>query len=135
MVMCAVEYVTCHMCRNPETSLTRDSVTRLYFIQCESCGSRRSVAPIKSGFHAHTRADRRALKKYALHRISPSCVVGQSPHCVCICVCISVLILIVNKRFSASRSSRFPFGRSLRTLRFLCFKFDRPRLILTLQRA
>lgn len=57
-----MEYVTCHMCRNPETSLTRDSVTRLYFIQCESCGSRRSVAPIKTGFHATSRADRRAAK-------------------------------------------------------------------------
>jgi len=54
-----MEYVTCHMCRNPETSLTRDSVTRLYFIQCESCGSRRSVAPIKSGFHATMRQERR----------------------------------------------------------------------------
>jgi translation initiation factor 2 subunit 2 len=57
-----VEYVTCHMCRNPETTLTRDSVTRLYFIQCESCGSRRSVAPIKSGFHATMRAERRKVK-------------------------------------------------------------------------
>lgn len=54
-----VEYVTCHMCRNPETTLSRDSVTRLYFLQCESCGSRRSVAQVKSGFHATTRADRK----------------------------------------------------------------------------
>ena len=54
-----VEFVTCHMCKNPETSLTRDSVTRLYFLQCESCGSRRSVAPIKSGFHATMRQERR----------------------------------------------------------------------------
>lgn len=53
------EYVMCHMCRNPETTLTRDSVTRLYFIQCENCSSRRSVAPIKSGFHATMRAERR----------------------------------------------------------------------------
>jgi len=60
-----LEYVTCHMCRNPETSLTRDSVTRLYFIQCESCGSRRSVAPIKSGFHATMRTDRRKTKNEA----------------------------------------------------------------------
>lgn len=57
-----IEYVTCHMCRNPETTLTRDAVTRLYFIQCESCGSRRSVAPIRSGFHATSRSDRRAAK-------------------------------------------------------------------------
>jgi translation initiation factor 2 subunit 2 len=58
-----MEYVTCHMCRNPDTSLTRDAVTRLYFLQCEACGSRRSVAPIKSGFHATMRADRKAAKK------------------------------------------------------------------------
>jgi translation initiation factor 2 subunit 2 len=54
-----IEYVTCHMCRNPETTLTRDSLTRLYFIQCEFCQSTRSVAPIKSGFHATMRTDRR----------------------------------------------------------------------------
>ncbi len=53
------EYVTCAICKNPETTLTRDSVTRLYFIQCESCGASRSVAPIKSGFHATMRAERR----------------------------------------------------------------------------
>ena len=57
-----VEYVTCHMCRNPETTLTRDSVTRLYFLDCSNCGSRRSVAPIRSGFHATNRADRRKAK-------------------------------------------------------------------------
>jgi len=57
------EYVTCHMCRNPETTLSRDPVTRLYFLQCTSCGSRRSVAPIKSGFHAAMRADRRKAKE------------------------------------------------------------------------
>ena len=51
--------VVVHNCKNPETSLTRDSVTRLYFLQCESCGSRRSVAPIKSGFHATMRQERR----------------------------------------------------------------------------
>lgn len=60
-----VEYVSCHMCRNPETTLTRDPVTRLYFLQCESCGSRRSVAPIKTGFHATNRVDRRKVKAEA----------------------------------------------------------------------
>jgi len=59
------EYVTCQMCKNPETTLTRDSVTRLYFVQCESCKSRRSVAPIRSGFHATSRTDRRAAKAAA----------------------------------------------------------------------
>lgn len=57
-----IEYVTCPICRIPETTLTRDSVTRLFFLQCEACGSRRSVAPIKSGFHATSRSDRRAAK-------------------------------------------------------------------------
>jgi len=57
-----VEYVTCSMCKSPETTLTRDPVTRLYFILCSNCESRRSVAPIKSGFHATSRADRRAAR-------------------------------------------------------------------------
>mmetsp|Transcript_58064 Transcript_58064/g.160539 ORF Transcript_58064/g.160539 Transcript_58064/m.160539 type:complete len:199 (+) Transcript_58064:2-598(+) len=58
-----VEYVTCQMCRSPNTTLTRDSVSRLYFIHCQDCGSSRSVAPIRAGFHAQTRADRRAARK------------------------------------------------------------------------
>jgi translation initiation factor 2 subunit 2 len=58
-----IEYVTCSMCKNPDTTLTRDSMTRLYFIKCEMCASTRSVAPIKVGFKATLRADRRAAKK------------------------------------------------------------------------
>lgn len=46
------EYVTCHTCRSPETILQKD--TRIFFLQCESCGSRCSVASIKSGFQAVT---------------------------------------------------------------------------------
>lgn len=46
------EYVSCHTCKSPETSLQKD--TRLYFLQCETCGSRCSVASIKSGFQAVT---------------------------------------------------------------------------------
>jgi translation initiation factor 2 subunit 2 len=57
-----MEYVTCHMCKTPETSLTRDNVTRLFFLDCDSCGSRRSVAPIKTGYHATSRSDRRAAR-------------------------------------------------------------------------
>mmetsp|Transcript_7750 Transcript_7750/g.15119 ORF Transcript_7750/g.15119 Transcript_7750/m.15119 type:complete len:219 (+) Transcript_7750:98-754(+) len=60
-----IEYVTCRMCRSPETSLSRDPMTRLYFIECQVCGSKRSVAHIKSGFHATTRADRRKKKMQA----------------------------------------------------------------------
>ncbi|XP_070766303.1 eukaryotic translation initiation factor 2 subunit 2 isoform X2 [Enoplosus armatus] len=46
------EYVTCHTCRSPETILQKD--TRLYFLQCETCHSRCSVASIKTGFQAVT---------------------------------------------------------------------------------
>mmetsp|Transcript_7207 Transcript_7207/g.10810 ORF Transcript_7207/g.10810 Transcript_7207/m.10810 type:complete len:232 (-) Transcript_7207:284-979(-) len=58
-----VEYVTCQMCRAPNTTLTRDSVSRLYFVHCQDCGSSRCVTAIRAGFHAQTRADRRALRK------------------------------------------------------------------------
>eukprot|EP01039_Chlorochromonas_danica_P007863 gene7863-8675_t len=56
------EYVSCQMCRSFNTTLTRDSVSRLFFVSCQDCGSTRSVAPIRAGFHAQTRADRRALR-------------------------------------------------------------------------
>eukprot|EP00558_Chaetoceros_sp_UNC1202_P010711 CAMPEP_0197238106 /NCGR_PEP_ID=MMETSP1429-20130617/4706_1 /TAXON_ID=49237 /ORGANISM="Chaetoceros sp., Strain UNC1202" /LENGTH=250 /DNA_ID=CAMNT_0042697207 /DNA_START=71 /DNA_END=823 /DNA_ORIENTATION=+ len=57
-----VEYVTCQMCRSPNTELTKDSSTRLQFVNCKDCGSNRSVATIKSGYHATSRADRRAAR-------------------------------------------------------------------------
>lgn len=44
--------MTCHTCHLPNTILQKD--TRLFFLQCESCGSRCSVASIKSGFQAVT---------------------------------------------------------------------------------
>ncbi|CAG5124892.1 unnamed protein product [Candidula unifasciata] len=46
------EYVTCHTCRSRDTLLQKD--TRLFFLQCETCGSRCSVASIKTGFQAVT---------------------------------------------------------------------------------
>jgi len=46
------EYVTCHTCRSPDTILHKE--TRLFFLQCEQCGSRCSVQSIKSGFQAVT---------------------------------------------------------------------------------
>ncbi|KAE8382833.1 domain found in IF2B/IF5-domain-containing protein [Aspergillus bertholletiae] len=44
-----VEYVTCKTCRSPDTELNKGE-NRLYFVTCNSCGSRRSVAAIKTGF-------------------------------------------------------------------------------------
>jgi len=46
------EYVTCHTCRSADTILHKE--TRLFFLQCETCGSRCSVQSIKSGFQAQT---------------------------------------------------------------------------------
>lgn len=46
------EYVTCHTCKSPDTLLQKEE--RLFFLQCETCGSRCSVASIKSGFQAVT---------------------------------------------------------------------------------
>ncbi|KAJ5111323.1 eukaryotic translation initiation factor 2 subunit beta [Penicillium argentinense] len=44
-----IEYVTCKTCRSPDTELNKGE-NRLYFVTCNSCGSRRSVAAIKTGF-------------------------------------------------------------------------------------
>jgi translation initiation factor 2 subunit 2 len=46
-----VEYVTCKTCRSPDTELNKGE-NRLYFVTCNSCGSRRSVTAIKTGFSA-----------------------------------------------------------------------------------
>ncbi|TPX16565.1 uncharacterized protein E0L32_003859 [Thyridium curvatum] len=46
-----IEYVTCRTCRSPDTDLVRGE-NRLYFVTCNSCGSRRSVQAIKTGFSA-----------------------------------------------------------------------------------
>ncbi|CDZ97412.1 Translation initiation factor 2, beta subunit (eIF-2beta) [Phaffia rhodozyma] len=45
-----VEYVTCQTCKSPDTLLSKEN--RIFFMNCQSCGSRRSVAAIKSGFQA-----------------------------------------------------------------------------------
>ncbi|OCK78206.1 hypothetical protein K432DRAFT_384045 [Lepidopterella palustris CBS 459.81] len=46
-----VEYVTCRTCRSPDTELNKGE-NRLFFVTCNSCGSRRSVTAIKTGFSA-----------------------------------------------------------------------------------
>jgi translation initiation factor 2 subunit 2 len=51
LMVTAVEYVTCKTCRSPDTELNKGE-NRLYFVTCNSCGSRRSVTAIKSGFTA-----------------------------------------------------------------------------------
>ncbi|PVV02693.1 hypothetical protein BB560_002845 [Smittium megazygosporum] len=56
-----MEYVTCRTCKSGDTILTKEN--RLYFVQCESCGSTRSVAAIKAGFQAQT--SKRSLARRA----------------------------------------------------------------------
>lgn len=46
-----LEYVTCRTCKSPDTDLKKGE-NRLFFVTCNSCGSRRSVAAIKTGFQA-----------------------------------------------------------------------------------
>lgn len=57
-----LEYVTCEMCRSPNTDLIKDQGSRLYFCNCRECGSKRSVATVRTGYHATSRADRRAAR-------------------------------------------------------------------------
>ncbi|KAH8599152.1 domain found in IF2B/IF5-domain-containing protein [Bisporella sp. PMI_857] len=53
-----MEYVTCKTCKMPDTELNKGE-NRLYFITCNSCGSRRSVTAIKTGFSAQVGKRRR----------------------------------------------------------------------------
>ena len=46
------EYVSCKTCKSADTILTKEN--RLFFLQCESCGSTRTVSAIKTGFMAQT---------------------------------------------------------------------------------
>ncbi|KAJ4350806.1 translation initiation factor eIF-2 beta subunit [Ascochyta clinopodiicola] len=56
-----VEYVTCKTCRSPDTDLSKGE-NRLSFVTCNSCGSRRSVQAIKTGFSAQIGKRRRMIK-------------------------------------------------------------------------
>ena len=59
------EYVLCEMCRSTNTEFNRDSSTRLYQVSCLNCGATKTVHSIRTGFHATTKADRRAMKAAA----------------------------------------------------------------------
>ncbi|KAF2125853.1 hypothetical protein P153DRAFT_369858 [Dothidotthia symphoricarpi CBS 119687] len=56
-----MEFVTCKTCRSPDTDLSKGE-NRLSFVTCNSCGSRRSVQAIKSGFSAQVGKRRRMIK-------------------------------------------------------------------------
>ncbi|KAI9758943.1 MAG: hypothetical protein M4579_002683 [Chaenotheca gracillima] len=56
-----MEYLTCKTCRSPDTELNKGE-NRLYFITCNSCGSRRSVTTIKTGYTALVGKRRNKIK-------------------------------------------------------------------------
>jgi len=56
------EYVTCHTCQSPNTILTKED--RLFYLTCERCNARCTVAAIKSGFVAFT-GKRSAVRRAA----------------------------------------------------------------------
>jgi len=56
------EYVTCHTCKSPNTILTKED--RLFYLTCETCHARCTVAPINSGYVAFT-GRRSALRRAA----------------------------------------------------------------------
>jgi uncharacterized Zn finger protein len=62
--MITVEYVTCKTCRSPDTELNKGE-NRLYFVTCNSCGSRRSVTAIKTGFSAQVGKRKRMKASYS----------------------------------------------------------------------
>lgn len=56
-------YVLCENCRSLKTSLSRDHVTRLKFLECKTCGSTRSVAGIEAGYQNARRGERRRARQ------------------------------------------------------------------------
>jgi translation initiation factor 2 subunit 2 len=59
------EYVLCQMCKCMNTSLERDPSIRAFTMKCENCGSTRSVNPIKEGYTAVSKGDRKKAKMNA----------------------------------------------------------------------
>lgn len=57
------QYVKCQNCGNYQTKLEKDQRTRLYMLECKQCGSTRSVAAIKAGFHAMGKGERRKARQ------------------------------------------------------------------------
>lgn len=57
------KYVVCHGCKNNNSVLLRDTKNKLQYIQCSVCNSTRVVQPIKQGFKAVTKQDRKEIKR------------------------------------------------------------------------
>jgi translation initiation factor 2 subunit 2 len=57
------EYVMCRVCKQNDTILAKDPVSRFLFLECQLCQSKRTVLPIRAGFHVQTGADRKKLRE------------------------------------------------------------------------
>lgn len=55
-------YVKCPLCRSSNTTLRKDSETRLMMLECNFCKATRSVTAITTGFHATMKGDRKKLQ-------------------------------------------------------------------------
>ncbi len=56
-------YVACSNCFSLNTQLKRDKIVSLIFIFCDNCHSQKTVQNIKAGYHAETKADRKAMRQ------------------------------------------------------------------------
>ena len=45
------EYVSCHLCKRPNTNLVKDKNTRLYIMECCNCKATRTVTTITAKKH------------------------------------------------------------------------------------
>ncbi len=57
------KFVSCDNCHSLNTYIRKDKINSLSFIFCDECHAHRSIQSIKAGYHAETRADRRAMRK------------------------------------------------------------------------
>ena len=86
--VCVVEYVTCKICKSPDTLLGKEN--RLYFMTCETCGSRESeremiwrwLREVQDGRCLRSRRDTRRRSGSGSRRDEARCA-GTAVHILC----------------------------------------------------
>jgi translation initiation factor 2 subunit 2 len=56
-------YIKCQNCNSLNTNLRKDQIVHLTFLYCDDCHAHRSVQSIRAGYHAETKADRKAERE------------------------------------------------------------------------